>query len=284
MAIFTNQAQLSYNNTVINSNIAVGEIVEVLSATKTALSETFGRGDSVTYIISIINSGNTAFSGLTVTDDLGGYVFNGTTVYPLAYSEGSARVFINGTLQPAPAVTAGPPLTFTNLSIPADSNLLLVYEADVTEFAPLGLEDTITNTATVSGGGLSSPVTASETVAASVSPELTITKSIDPVPVQENGTLTYTFLIRNYGNAPADATYNATLTDTFDPILTDLTVFFNGAAWADPANYTYDETTGRFVTVPGQITVPEAAFVQDPETGAIVVSPGAATLIVTGTV
>ena len=37
MAQFTNQAQLSYNNSVTSSNIAVGEIIEVLSATKTAV-------------------------------------------------------------------------------------------------------------------------------------------------------------------------------------------------------------------------------------------------------
>ena len=37
MAQFTNQAQLSYNNSVANSNVGVGEILEVLSATKTAL-------------------------------------------------------------------------------------------------------------------------------------------------------------------------------------------------------------------------------------------------------
>ena len=34
MARFTNQAQLRYGNNVANSNIAVGEILEVLSATK----------------------------------------------------------------------------------------------------------------------------------------------------------------------------------------------------------------------------------------------------------
>lgn len=37
MARFTNQAQLRYGNNVANSNIAVGEILEVLSATKTAV-------------------------------------------------------------------------------------------------------------------------------------------------------------------------------------------------------------------------------------------------------
>ena len=34
MARFTNQAQLRYGNEITNSNIAVGEITEVLSATK----------------------------------------------------------------------------------------------------------------------------------------------------------------------------------------------------------------------------------------------------------
>ena len=37
MPRFTNQAQLRYGNSVTNSNIAVGEILEVLSMTKTAV-------------------------------------------------------------------------------------------------------------------------------------------------------------------------------------------------------------------------------------------------------
>lgn len=56
MARFTNQAQLRYGNAVTNSNIAVGEILEVLSATKTAVRNTYGQSDTVTYIVSIVNS------------------------------------------------------------------------------------------------------------------------------------------------------------------------------------------------------------------------------------
>ena len=40
MAIFTNQATLVYNGGSANSNVAVGEILEVLSADKTAVSGT----------------------------------------------------------------------------------------------------------------------------------------------------------------------------------------------------------------------------------------------------
>ena len=75
MARFTNQAQLRYGNAVANSNIAVGEIMEVLSATKTAVNNTYGQNDNVTYVISIVNSGAVPFSGITVTDNLGEYNF-----------------------------------------------------------------------------------------------------------------------------------------------------------------------------------------------------------------
>ena len=78
MAQFTNQATLSYNNAVINSNIAVGEILEVLSATKTAVGDSYSQNDNVTYVISIVNAGAAAFTGLSLTDDLGAYSFTAT--------------------------------------------------------------------------------------------------------------------------------------------------------------------------------------------------------------
>ena len=71
MASFYNQATLSYNGNTTTSNITTGELLEVLSATKTALRNNYTSNENVTYIISIINSGSTAFTGLTVTDNLG---------------------------------------------------------------------------------------------------------------------------------------------------------------------------------------------------------------------
>lgn len=76
MARFTNQAQLKYGNAVTNSNIAVGEILEVLSASKTAVRDTYGQNDSVTYLIALVNSGTVPVTGLTLTDDLGAYAFD----------------------------------------------------------------------------------------------------------------------------------------------------------------------------------------------------------------
>ncbi len=284
MAIFTNQATLSYNNTITNSNVAVGELLEVLSMTKTAVSDDYSAGDNVTYVISIVNSGTTAFSGLTLTDNLGGYTFGTDTVYPLSYVDGSVRYYVNGVLQPDPTVTAGPPMVITGISVPAGGNVTLVYEAEVTQFAPLATDGEITNTATVTGGGVSSTLSASETIGAASDSSLTITKSISPQTVTENSRVTYTFVIQNTGNAPILATDNAIVTDTFDPILTDLAVSFNGTAWTSPADYTYNEATGEFETNAGEITVPAATFTQDAETGAWITTPGVAVLTVTGTI
>lgn len=284
MAQYTNQAQLSYKNTVLNSNVAVGEIMEVLSASKTAVKDDYGRNDDVTYVISIVNSGTSAFTGLTVSDDLGAYEFNGETLYPLEYSEGSVRVYINGVLQSAaPTTASAQPLVFTNLSLPANSNMTIIYEAATTQFAPLAASGTITNSAVISGDGVAAPVTATETVTAEAEPDLTINKNIEPTVVAENGTITYTFTIQNYGNTAAIQTDNVSITDTFNPVLSNLQVTFNGTPWAETTNYTYDAATGLLTTIPGQITVPAATYTQNLETGAWAVTPGTATLVVKGT-
>ncbi len=284
MAQFTNQAQLSYNNETVNSNIAVGEILEALTATKTALTTTYDRGDNITYIVSATNSSTAPLTGVSVSDDLGGYAFNATTVYPLAYIDDSARLYINGVLQPTPAVTAGPPLTFTGITIPAGGNMILVYETETTEFTAVGAGSTIINTATVTGNGIPTPVTTSVALTPTQEPNLTITKSIEPTTVTENGTVTYRFVIQNYGNTAAGADANVAVSDLFDPILTGLVVTIDGATVAENTSYTYSPTTGQFNTIPGQITVPAATYTQDPTTGVQIVTPGVATLTVTGTI
>lgn len=187
-------------------------------------------------------------------------------------------------MQATPTISAGPPLVISGLSIPAGGNALIVYQARPNEFAPAGTNSLITNTATITGATISTPVIASNTINAQNIAELTISKSISPSTVTENGQLTYTFVISNTGNTPAVATDNVTVTDTFNPILSDITVTFNSAIWTEGTNYTYNEATGEFVTIPGQITVPAATYIQDPETGLITVTPGTATLTVTGTV
>ena len=283
MATFFNQATLRYNNTVTNSNIASGELVEVLSVTKTAVRDTYQVGEDITYAVSILNSGAVPFTGLTVTDDLGAYTVGTTTVTPLTYGEGSVRYYVGGVLQAAPAVVAGPPLQISGISVPAGGNALILYEAQVNAFAPPVVGGEVVNEVTLSGGGIT-PITATETVTARDAAALAVNKSITPAVVTDNSRVTYTLTLQNTGNTAVDATEDAVITDTFDPILTDLVVSFNGTALTEGTDYTYDETTGAFATLPGVIAVPAATYVQDPTTGEWTVTPGASVLTIVGTI
>ena len=283
MATFYNQATLRYNNTVTNSNIASGELVEVLSATKTALLDTYQVGETVTYAVSVLNSGTVPFNGLTLTDDLGAYTVGTATVTPLTYIEGSVQYYVNGVLQPAPAVTVGPPLQIGGIAVPAGGNAILLYEAEANAYASPAVGGTVENTVTVSGLGVT-PVTATETVTARQEAQLTVNKSITPAVVTDNSRVTYTLTLQNTGNTAVIATDDAVITDTFDPILTDLVVTFNGTALVSGTDYTYDATTGAFATLPGVITVPAATYAQDPVTGEWTVTPGISTLAIVGTI
>lgn len=283
MATFYNQATLNYNNTTTTSNITTGEIVDSLTATKTALVPTYTSGDNVTYVISIVNSGTTDYTGLTVTDNLGAYTYNTSTVYPLTYTPDSIRYYINGALQATPTIGATRPLTLTGISVPAGGNTTIVYETTANNFAPPAAASTITNTVTITGTGLTEPITATETVTVLAAPMLNISKSLSPTTINGNGQITYTFIIQNMGNTAAAATDNATIIDTFTPALSNITVTYNGDTMPVTTFYTYDETTGLFQTVPGQITVPAATFTQS-TTGEYTVTPGIATVTVTGTI
>ena len=209
MASFTNFATLIYNGGTSNSNTVTGELLETLTLTKTAASSRYTARDNVTYVLSLVNGGTAPLTELTLTDNLGGYAFGTDTVYPLTYNEGTLRVYVNGVLQTTPTVTAGPPLTVTGLTVPAGGNALLVYEAAVTRYAPLDQEAAITNTATITGGGLAAPLTAQATLAAAQRADLTVSKAICPATVTESGQLTYTFVLQNFGNTAHTGTTDA---------------------------------------------------------------------------
>lgn len=283
MATFQNRATLTYNGQSVASNTVTGEITETLKMTKTALLPTYGD-DRIVYIVTIVNSGAQPFTGLVLTDDLGAYPFGGETVYPLSYVDGSLSLFENGEPQSPPAVTADAGLTVTDVSVPANGNIVLIYAVNATGYAPRAAGEGVTNTVKATGGGVVSPLSAEATVLAEENARLSIYKSLTPNVVPENGQIAFTFVIENTGVSPADAAANVLVSDLFDPILSDLSVTLDGTPMARAAGYTYDDATGQFQTVAGAITVPAATVTQDPDTGAYTVQPGKTTLVVSGTV
>lgn len=283
MAVFTNQATLSYNNLVTTSNVVQGELVQTLSMAKTAIEGTYLPGEVVTYAISLVNAGATAFSNLTVTDNLGAYAYNALSLVPMTYVSGSATCFINGVRQAAPTVTSTSPLVVSGLSVPAGGDALLIYSARINQYAPLGESAVITNSASVSGGRLNEALSADAQITAESAPELSLIKAVNPTSVVENEPVTFTFTIQNNGTEAVLVSDSVVVSDTFNPILTITGVTLNGTALAQNTGYTYDTATGAFSTVAGQISVPAASYARDEATGAWSITPGSTTLIVTGT-
>lgn len=284
MAQFTNQASITYNGITSNSNIVTGEVTQVINIWKDAVVDSYRSGDILTYVVSLQNSGSSAFTDLTLTDNLGAYTFDDTTLVPLTYTGDPVLYYINGILQTTPSVTAGPPLVITNLSVPAGLSSVLIYRVRVNSYAPLSSDSTIDNTVTLSGGGISNAITATETVTPNSDASLTITKAVNPTTVVENGQIIYTFTITNTGSTAADESADLVISDTFDPILSNISVTLNGSSWPMSSNYTYNSDIGAFATVEGRVTVPAATYSQDETTGEWSVTPGVTTLTVTGTI
>ena len=288
MPTFTNQAQLTYNGITTNSNIATGEIIEVLTANKAAILDEYTSGGMVTYVINLVNAGTIPYMNLTITDNLGAYQYTpatgaAITLYPLDYVPGSIHYFQNGIEQPDPAVTTTNGLTITGISVPADGITTILYQATTNEYTPLTPGSSITNTALISGGCLGTRLEVSDTVTVRNAPVLSIFKSITPRQVQANGQVTYTFDIQNRGNTGTTVADNVRVFDLFNPTLTDITVYYNGAI-LPVGSYTYNEITGEFATNPGVINVPAATYTQDPATGERITDPGDVTLVVIGTI
>lgn len=280
---FTNQAVLSYNGNTVQSNVAVGAVEGVLSIDKQSLSAEYAAGDTMTYIVSIVNNGSAPVTALTLTDDLGAYPFGTGTVQPMDYVAGSVQYYQNGVLQPAPAVDTTTGLVITGVSVPQSGSVIIIYSAALNEFAPLAAESVITNNVGLTGDDVCS-VTAAETVTSATGPVLSMMKSVTPVPVAENGALTYTFMLENTGNTALTEADAAIISDTFSPVLNDLQASFNGTPLVSGTDYTYNATTGVFSTAAGVIRIPAASFTQNEITGAWNVVPGTAVLTLTGTV
>lgn len=285
MATFYNRATLSIGGNVVNSNTTEAELLSGLDITKTPITATYTAGGNVVYAITLTNLGGSTYNSLTVTDNLGAYTLpEGGAVVPLTYVPGSLSYYLNGVLQPTPTVTTAGDLTVEGISLAGGDTATIIYVAEANEFAPIAAGSQITNTASTDGGTGVGVISASSTVAVEEAPLLTIAKAVCPAIVNDNDTLTYTVIVQNLGNAPAEATDGVIISDTFNPQLSNITVTLDGAPLAAGTDYTYDATTGAFSTLDGVITVPAATYTTDPVSGATVTSPGVTVLTVTGTI
>ena len=197
MASFYNQASLSYGGTITNSNVVEGELITGLSVTKTALTQNYTQNGTVVYLVTITNERAVPYAALTLTDDLGAA---GGTSAPLSYVDGSLLYYQNGAAATGAVATAGPPLTVTGFTVPAGGNVTFIYEAIPNGNAVFDEGSAITNTVSVDGQGLDTPVTDEATITTLDRASLTIAKAICPAVISDAGQITYTFVVQNSGS------------------------------------------------------------------------------------
>lgn len=172
----------------VPSNNTASDTDAVLSATDLALVKTdsggFVRGQSATFTLTVTNVGGTASSGLvTVVDTLPA----GLTATAIAGSGWTCDL---------PSLTC----TRSDSLAPATPYPPIV----VTVTVSLTAASSVTNSATVSGGGDTSPPnnTGSDTVTVTGAPDLAIAKSHSGAFVTGVGGSTYTLNVSNVGTIP----------------------------------------------------------------------------------
>lgn len=281
--IITNQASLQYQygdtNATVLSNIATAVLEQPLSVEKTSLRDAYRAGDTPTFVLRIVNSGNAALNNVTVRDDLGTFTSGTVSVTPYAFLP-DAILFVDGVNNGVLTPTGGEDeIVFTIPTLPADTTALIVYEVALTEEAPLAAGESITNTVTATADGLTDSAQDSFTAAAAEYADVTITKTMTP-SVVDGGRIVYTFDIENSGNAEAE---NIVLRDAFDPAPEAITVAVNGTV-LPATEYSY---VGGVLTVPGAfgtpLSLPAAQITRNPATGNVIITPSALRITVTGT-
>lgn len=285
MATIENFATVSYTSGGITetkvSNLAEIGLESAVSFNKTTLGDTYGEESVITYILSITNTSTSAITNVSITDDLGSFTFGTMELTPLAYTA-PALLLIDGqdvsTQLTVDSSVAGS-LNFTFPTLPAGATANIVYRAAVNEYAPLDLNSSITNTASLTSDTECGDGSASATVNAASAANVSVFKQMSPNPVVCGDTVTYTIRIYNYGNIPAES---LTLTDTFNPAPDTITVTQDGTLLS-PADYTY---AGGTLTAPSAtatpVSVPAATFTRDVATGIVSVTPGMVEYVITG--
>ena len=223
-----------------------------ISITKTADTESFVPGQTITYYVSISNTGSLYFTGVRLTDDLSG------TGY-LTYVPNSARLFINGQWLAAEIVSTNP-LVATLSPLAPSGSYLLMYQATVNSTIPATIE-TLTNSVEGIGYTYNSTVTGTSTLSLSrsTSGDLTILKTSSESTVSVGQVFNYTLLLSNSSNT------TATLSSLEDELpagftITSITLRTGTGATTTLASTDYTVDANNLLVIPSQsgpiLTVP----------------------------
>ena len=262
------------------SNIATASLLDEFSivGTKGVLNTSYRPGENLTYYVQVENNGTSSLYNVTVSDDLGG------AGNPLTYVEGTGYLENDGVFtQITPTSTR--PLVFT-LPEPLTSGerVNIIFLTRV-ENAPVDEEVTsITNTATISANS-GSPTGAIVTVDPSPTAtivlddfaNLTITKSVSTDTITAGVPFSYTFVLENSGNLPAE---NVVLTD----VLPEGFVISSITATTDGVSTVYDTTDYNLDAQTNTLTLPTNDLKPITVSASSTSGDGQTTVVITGAI
>ena len=236
------------------SNIATVNLLNSngISVEKSANTSVFVPGGTVTYVVTITNTGNEWLSGVRLTDNLSG---NGY----LTYVPGSAVLTYNGQAL-APQIASTNPLVFTLSPLVSGQTMVLNYTCRIPANISSSVNE-ITNTVTGIGYTYNSTVedTSSYTITRSPSADLSITKTASAENISVGQTFNYVITATNSSTSVASVqSLTDNLPDNFVIETVSLKIGSGPVTVLSPDQYTI--SAGNLLTVPSStgpiITVP----------------------------
>jgi choice-of-anchor A domain-containing protein/uncharacterized repeat protein (TIGR01451 family) len=233
-------------------SISVPVLVPALTITKTANATAAVPGQTVSYTITIADTGQTSYTGATVTDRL-------ELLGDAAYNNNASPTI--GSVS-----YASPVLTWTGSLSPGDT-AVITYSVTVNNPDTGGkvLINTVASTATGSTCPPASPNSGCTVTIPVLTPALTITAAASPATATPGGTVSYTITIHNTGQT---AYAGATVTEDLTGVLDDASLNSGASATIGTVSFTSPDLTWTGNLNPGDTaTVTFAVTVNSPDTG-----------------
>jgi uncharacterized repeat protein (TIGR01451 family) len=237
--------------TAAGCRVTVPVLTPALTITKTSSTATATPGSTVSYTITVANTGQVPYSGATVTDPLGGVLDDA------AYNN-------DATATTGSVIFTSPTLTWTGNLAPGAA-ATVTYS--ITVHNPDPGDHVLTNTVTSAAAGSNCPVGSTDprcTTSTDVT-ALTITNTVSVATTTPGSVVAYTVTITNTGQTVYD---DAAVTDPLAGVLDDAVYNSGATATAGSVTFTSPTLTWTGDLNPGDTaTITFSVTVNDPDTG-----------------